>query len=107
VGEEGTSLQDFVIFLKGEYLDAVFLQQDAFHPVDGATGAERQKDTFAQVCSILNTELAFESKDQARSFFQTLTQTTLDWNRTPEESEEFEDLREKIKSHVAEQALYA
>ncbi|MFP4259388.1 MAG: V-type ATP synthase subunit A, partial [Desulfovermiculus sp.] len=107
VGEEGTSLQDFVIFLKGEYLDAVFLQQDAFHPVDGATGAERQKDTFAQLCSLLNTELAFENKDQARSFFQTLTQTTLDWNRTREESEEFENLREKIKSHVAEQAQYA
>ena len=107
VGEEGTSLQDFITFLKGEYLDAVFLQQDAFHPVDGATGAKRQKDTFAQILSILNTELAFEGKDQARSFFQTLTQTTLDWNRTPEESEEFENLREKIKSQVAEQAQYA
>ncbi len=107
VGEEGTSLQDFVIYLKGEYLDAVFLQQDAFHPVDGATGAKRQKDTFAQICSILNTELAFESKDQARSFFQTLTQSTLDWNRTQEESEEFENLREKIRSQVAKQAQYA
>ena len=107
VGEEGTSLQDFVIFLKGEYLDGVFLQQDAFHPVDGATGAKRQKDAFAQICSILNTELAFENKDQARSFFQTLTQTTLDWNRTREESEEFENLREKIRSQVAKQAQYA
>jgi vacuolar-type H+-ATPase catalytic subunit A/Vma1 len=29
VGEEGTSIDDFVVYLKAEYLDAVYLQQDA------------------------------------------------------------------------------
>ena len=37
VGEEGTSIDDFVLYLKAEYLDAVYLQQDAFDAVDGAT----------------------------------------------------------------------
>ena len=36
VGEEGTSMEDFIVYLKAEYLDAVYLQQDAFDPVDGA-----------------------------------------------------------------------
>ncbi|MDZ7759426.1 MAG: V-type ATP synthase subunit A [Desulfovermiculus sp.] len=107
VGEEGTSLEDFVVYLKGEYLDAVFLQQDAFHSVDGATPAQRQKDAFARICFVLNTEMSFDHKDQARSFFQNLTQTTLDWNRSSEESQEFASLGEKIKNLVAEQAAYA
>ena len=37
VGEEGTSLEDFVVYLKSEFLDAVYLQQDAYDDVDGAT----------------------------------------------------------------------
>jgi V/A-type H+-transporting ATPase subunit A len=107
VGEEGTSLEDFVLFLKGEYLDNVFLQQDAFHPIDGATSAKRQKMAFAQVSSVLNTDLSFADKEQARSFFQTLTQTTLDWNRSSEEDEAYQALQDKIQDQLAEQASYA
>ena len=49
VEEEGTAMADFVVYLKAEYLDAVYLQQDAFDPVDGATSAERQRHVFALV----------------------------------------------------------
>ena len=41
VEEAGTSMDDYV-YLKAEYLDAVYLQQDAYDEVDGATSAERQ-----------------------------------------------------------------
>ena len=40
VGEEGTSIDDFVIYLKSEYLDAVYLQQDAYNEIDAACSAE-------------------------------------------------------------------
>jgi len=43
IGEEGISIEDFILFLKGEYLDATYLQQDAYDEVDGATSEERQK----------------------------------------------------------------
>ncbi|MDZ4197982.1 MAG: V-type ATP synthase subunit A, partial [Kiritimatiellia bacterium] len=39
VGEDGTSLDDFILYLKAEFLDAVYLQQDAFHEIDAATPA--------------------------------------------------------------------
>jgi V/A-type H+/Na+-transporting ATPase subunit A len=32
VGEEGTSMDDFLVYLKGEFLDAVYLQQNSFDP---------------------------------------------------------------------------
>ncbi len=46
IGEEGISLFDYVVYLKSEFFDAVYLQQNAFDPVDCAVTAERQKHTF-------------------------------------------------------------
>jgi len=42
VGEEGTSLEDYVVYLKSEFLDAVYLQQNSFDPVDAAVSPSRQ-----------------------------------------------------------------
>ena len=82
VGEEGTSIEDFVVYLKAEYLDAVYLQQDAFDAVDGATSAERQKHVFGVIAEHpAGATWHFEDKDAARRFFHQLTQTTRDWNR--------------------------
>ena len=83
VGEEGTTIADFVVYLKAEYLDAVYLQQDAYHEVDGATSAKRQQYVFARLAKILRTKMGFADKDAARKFFQSLTQLTKDWNRAP------------------------
>ena len=41
-------MDDFVVYLKAEFLDAVYLQQNAFDAVDGATSAERQRHVFAR-----------------------------------------------------------
>ena len=37
VGEEGTPLGDYIDYLKGEFFDFVYLQQNAFDTVDEAT----------------------------------------------------------------------
>ena len=46
VGEEGTSIDDFVIYLKSEYIDATYLQQNAFDEVDSSNSVERQRYTL-------------------------------------------------------------
>jgi V/A-type H+-transporting ATPase subunit A len=107
VGEEGTPIHDFVTYLKGEYLDGAYLQQDAFDPVDGATTSERQKYVFSVIASILSTTFSFESKDEARGFFQRLTQTTLDWNRAGMDSDDFQQLEETLRNMVSEVTEYA
>src|SRR5574344_1871142 len=43
VGEEGTPTSDFVTYLKSEFLDSVYLQQNTFDKVDSGCGAERQQ----------------------------------------------------------------
>jgi len=107
VGEEGTSLEDYLTHLKSEFLDRVYLQQDAFDPVDGATTDERQAYVFDRIVSILQTGMHFEDKQEARRFFQKLTQTAIDWNRTDMDSQEFQRLDKEMDSLVAEVAEYA
>jgi V/A-type H+-transporting ATPase subunit A len=82
VGEEGTSIQDFVNYLKGELLDAVYLQQNAFNEVDAATPAERQREMFDVVEKAMLTDYPFAEKGESRKFFQNVTQAFIDWNQT-------------------------
>ncbi len=102
LGEEGTSLADFIVYLKAEYLDAVYLQQDAYHPVDGATSAERQKYVFHHLAGIISAPLKFADKAHARKFFQTLIQVTKDWNETPQEAPAFVQIEARLQQMVAE-----
>jgi V/A-type H+-transporting ATPase subunit A len=107
VGEEGTSMDDFVTYLKAEYVDAVYLQQDAYHEVDAATSSERQQYVFAVIHGILKSATTFKEKEAARQFFQRLTQVTKDWNRVNQGTPEFKDLEQRIASMLAEVTTHA
>ena len=89
VGEEGTSLPDYIVYLKGEMLDAVYLQQDSFNLTDASCGAERQRYVINKLIRILGSEYALSDKDGARSFFNRMRQKFLDWNDTEFMSEAF------------------
>jgi len=80
VGEEGTSLDDFTVYLKSEFLDAVYLQQNAFDPVDAATPPDRQQRMADVIDGILAAPLAFPDKEKARAFFHEMRRLFLDWN---------------------------
>jgi Archaeal/vacuolar-type H+-ATPase subunit A len=84
VGEEGTSLEDYIIYQKGELLDSCYLQQNSFDPVDAAVEVERQKETFDLMYSILTADFNLEDKKSVRLFFNELRQAFLDWNGTPQ-----------------------
>ncbi len=100
VGEEGTAIADYVTYLKAEYLDAAYLQQDAFHDVDAATGAGRQRHVFGRLASVLRTPLDFPDKDAARRFFQELTQVTKEWNLVRMDDPQFERLEARLVDKV-------
>jgi len=46
VGEEGTSIEDYTLYLKSDYFDEVYLQQNGFDEVDAQCSPERQKYVF-------------------------------------------------------------
>jgi V/A-type H+-transporting ATPase subunit A len=101
IGEEGTSLKDYVDYLKGEFFDFVYLQQNAFDEVDEATPQERQKYVYEFISRILNSEFSLEDKEKALHFFQSLRQLFRGWNATPWKSAEFEKIEKEIKDLLA------
>lgn len=98
VGEEGTSLEDYVIYQKGEFVDSVYLQQNSFDPVDATVSVERQRNVFALLEEILNAEYILEDKRDARGFFNELRQRFLDWNGKVEGSEEYKKSEEDVRA---------
>ena len=104
VGEEGTSLEDFTTYLKAEFLDAVYLQQNAFSDADATTPVKRQQTMFDLVEKALLTNYGIDQKDATRKFFMELQQTFIDWNDKPFESAEFEALKQTLNQKIEEAA---
>jgi len=101
VGEEGTSLEDYELFLKSDFIDSVYLQQDSYDPVDASVSTERQRHVFRLLFSVLVARFDFGSKESARGFFNQLRQKFLDYNVAPWKSAEFNDLESGIKTSLA------
>ena len=101
VGEEGTSLADFTTYLKAEFLDAVYLQQNAFSDTDATTPVERQKIMFGVVEAALMTDYRFAEKDETRKFFMGLQQTFIDWNDKPMGTPDFEAMKKSLLDKIA------
>ena len=100
VGEEGTSLDDYIIFQKSEFLDSVYLQQDSFDLIDGSVSIERQKYIFNVMYEILKAKFSLSTKQEARSFFNQLRQTFIDWNSFSWESDSFKQTEESLMNKV-------
>lgn len=96
VGEEGTSMEDFVVYLKAEFFDAVYLQQNAFDKVDEYTPRERQVYVFDRIGRILDAEFTFKNKDEARRYFLDLRQRFINWNTAEFESGDFKEMEKGI-----------
>jgi len=102
VGEEGTSLDDYVINLKSEFLDSVYLQQNSFDPVDAAVSVERQNYVFDLLFEILGSGFELKDKGEARHFFNQLRQYFIDWNYSEWESDDFKENEKKIRTLLEE-----
>lgn len=100
VGEEGTAIEDFIVYLKSELVDAVYLQQDSFHEIDGACSEDRQRYVIGVIENIIDAKISFETRDAARSFFHALTLIMREWNFTVWESDEFKTVEKKILANV-------
>lgn len=100
VGEEGTSTEEFIDYLKGEFFDAVYLQQNAFDKMDEATPAQRQIYVFDFIDQILEHEFVFDTKDEARRFFQQLRQNFINWNSTEFKSDEFQKIEKELRAKL-------
>ena len=89
IGEEGTSAEDYILYQKGELLDAVYLQQNSFDPIDAACEPERQAHEFNMLYDVLTRDYALSDKKEIRAFFNQVRQEFLDWHGTVYGTPEF------------------
>lgn len=96
VGEEGTSLDDYLVYLKEEMLDAVYFQQNSFDAIDANATVERQMYDLDKLLRILGSDFAVSDKEEARTYFNQLRQKFIDWNYTEFQSDGFKKLEKEI-----------
>jgi len=101
VGEEGTSIDDFIIYLKSEFLDNVYLQQNSFDEVDAACPVDRQQHLFEMVTNVLKHKFEITDKARARDLFFTLTEQFRDWNYSPWQSDQMKTAETAIKATMS------
>lgn len=99
-GEKGITLDDYITYQKALFLDMVYLQQDAFDPVDVSTPMERQRPVFRRIYDLVRSPYQFGSKETTRNFFTRLTGLFKNLNYTSTRSPEYEDLLRQIDEFV-------
>lgn len=97
VGEEGTALNDMVIYLKAELYDFSYLQQNAFDKEDAYCPLERQIELFVLINRIFEINFKFANHDDAREFFLTLQNEIKNINFTTFRSPPYIAGMEKVK----------
>ena len=96
-GEEGITIEDYIIWQKATLLDMIFMQQDAFDEVDVSMSLERQLESLRLLRSLIDQAYRFKDRDQARDFFTRLTGLYKNWNYSRPESTDFTRYRKEIE----------
>lgn len=101
-GEEGITLEDYVIWQKATLLDMVYLQQDVFDDVDVSTPRERQVESFQLLKGLVQGDYRFKDKDEARDFFTRIASLYKNFNYCPGDSSGYARYGREIKDLAAQ-----
>lgn len=96
-GEEGITIEDYTTWQKAVLIDMVYLQQDAFDPVDVSVSRQRQVDSFKLLKSIIEKEYFFDDKEKLRDYFTQITSLYKNLNYSPQNSPEYKDYLNQIQ----------
>ena len=98
------SAEDYIVYQKGELLDAVYLQQNSFDPIDAACDPDRQIHEFNVLYDVLTRDFALSDKKEIRAFFNQVRQEFLDWHNTVFRTPEFEAQEKRLKDFYLSKA---
>lgn len=104
VGEEDLTTEEFGNFLKAEFLDFVFLQQNAFSEIDAGPDIARVAQLMKLTRRVVDHDFGFTSKNQAREVLTRIQQRLRDWNLTAEGAPEYESLLGQVEAELARKA---
>ncbi|MCK5343828.1 MAG: V-type ATP synthase subunit A, partial [Candidatus Heimdallarchaeota archaeon] len=105
LGDDGVPIEYHDRFWKGEVIDFVILQQDAFDKIDCSTSLERQKYMLNKVLGIYHTKFSFESFDDVGSYFKRIINQMKQMNYSEYESEKFKNSEKELNSLIDERKI--
>ncbi len=100
VGEEGTAIEDMVVYLKAELYEICYLQQNAFDKEDAYSSLDRQVELFQLIQDIFDASFAFDTRDDARAFFLNLHSEIKNMNFMPCPSEKYRQVYNEIQTRI-------
>lgn len=100
VGEEGTAIDDMVIYLKAEMYDFCYLQQNSFDPEDAYCPLKRQIPLFKLINKIFDKRFKFATHDEARKYFLTLQNQIKNMNFLAFDSDAYKQAFSDIEKYV-------
>lgn len=102
VGEEGTAIDDMVVYLKAELYDFAYLQQNAFDKEDAYCPLKRQIELFKLINKIFDKRFEFKTHNEARETFLKLQNEIKNMNFMAMESDDYRRTYAKIERQVSE-----
>lgn len=102
VGEEGTAIEDMIIFLKAELYDFCYLQQNAFDTEDAYCPLKRQIVLFKLINKIFDQKFKFATHDDARAYFLALQNEIKNINFMSFESSHYKNALKKVDEMLAD-----
>ncbi|MBP3356699.1 MAG: V-type ATP synthase subunit A [Rikenellaceae bacterium] len=89
LGDDGVPLEYHERFWKGELIDYVILQQDAFDAIDANCEIDRQKYMYKLVLEVCDRKFAFTDFEDCSQFFKSVINVFKQMNYAVYKSEEF------------------
>ncbi|WP_017296869.1 V-type ATP synthase subunit A [Nodosilinea nodulosa] len=103
-GEEGIPLEDYIVYLKAQFLDNAYLQQDAFDDVDASSPQARQVQSFLLVLKVLEAEFKVATKPDAYGLFTKLTSLFKNLNYSVLDSSDYQRYEQELETLLDQNA---
>ncbi len=105
LGDDGVPLDYHVTYWKGEVIDFVISQQDAFDKIDSRTSFERQRYMLEKVILVLESDFKFESFENVNPYFKKIINQFKQMNYSEFESEDFKNNEKEIEKIIKERKV--
>ena len=102
LGDDGVPINYHLSFWRGEVIDFVILQQDAFDDIDKQTSLVRQKFLLEKVLEICETDFKFESFDEVNPYFKRVINNLKQMNYSEYESDKFNQYLNELTTIIDE-----
>ncbi len=102
LGDDGVPIEFHERFWKGELIDFVILQQDAFDKIDASTPMDRQQYMLEKVLEVNSAKLNFDSFEDVQNFFKQVINEFKQMNYSEFKSEKFSGYEQTIAALLNE-----